>query len=64
MGDLLIYVVIVTLLGYLAIWVLDTLAPNHPKIIDGLIWVIVVHVSVLAAMRTFGISVPVIPRRC
>ena len=59
---LLLYVVIVVLLGYLAIWVLGHLAPGHPAIIDNIIWVVVVIVIVVVLLRAFGIADPAVPR--
>ena len=47
---LLIYIVLVALLGFLAVWVLGKLAPGHPAIIDNVIWVIVVIIIVLILM--------------
>ena len=59
---LLLYVVVVVLLGYLAVWVLGRLAPGHPAIIDNIIWVVVVIVIVVVLLRAFGIADPAVPR--
>ena len=60
--ELLIYVVVVVLIGWLAIWVLGQLAPGHPGIIDNIIWVVVVLIVVLVLVRAFGIVDPPVPR--
>jgi hypothetical protein len=61
---LLIYIVLVALLGFLAVWVLGKLAPGHPAIIDNVIWVIVVLIIVLQVLTAFGLlgSGPLVPR--
>lgn len=60
---LFVYIVIVALLGYLATWVLGTLAPGHPPIIDGVIWVIVVLVILVVLASAFGLGAgPMVPR--
>jgi hypothetical protein len=59
---LLIYVVLVVLIGYLAVWVMGHLAPGHPAIIDNIIWVVVVLVIVLVLARAFGIGDVAVPR--
>jgi hypothetical protein len=60
--ELLIYVVVVTLIGWLAIWVLGQVAPGHPAVIDRIIWVVVVLIIVLVLVRAFGIVDPAVPR--
>ena len=61
---LLIYIVVVVLLGFLAIWVLGQLAPSHPAVIDNVIWVIVVLIVVIEVLNAFGLlgAGPVVPR--
>jgi hypothetical protein len=61
MIGLFIYIVIVVLIGWLAIWILGRLAPGHPPIIDNIVWVVVVLMVVLILARAFGIygDVPV-----
>jgi hypothetical protein len=61
---LLIYIVIVALLGWLAVWVLGQLAPGHPGIIDNIIWVIVVLIIVMVLIQAFGLmgAGPTVPR--
>jgi hypothetical protein len=61
---LLIYIVLVALLGFLAVWVLGKLAPGHPAMIDNVIWVIVVLVIVLEVLSAFGLlgAGPLVPR--
>ena len=56
--ELLIYIVVVVLIGWLAIWVLGQLAPGHPAVIDKIIWVVVVLIVVLVLVRAFGIVDP------
>ena len=58
------YIVITALLGYLAIWVMGKLAPNHPPIIDQGVWVIVVLIIVFWVLTAFGLlnSGPMVPR--
>lgn len=51
---LLLYVVVVVLLGYLAVWVLGRLAPGHPAIVDNIIWVVVVIIIVFELLSAFG----------
>ena len=60
--ELLLYVVVVVLIGWLAIWVLGQVAPGHPPIIDRIIWVVVVLMIVLVLVRAFGIVDPTVPR--
>jgi hypothetical protein len=60
--ELLIYVVVVTLIGWLAIWVLGQVAPGHPAVIDRIIWVVVVLIIVLVLVRAFGLVDPQVPR--
>ncbi|HXJ74205.1 MAG TPA: hypothetical protein VNM37_15250 [Candidatus Dormibacteraeota bacterium] len=60
--ELLLYIVVVALIGWLAIWVLGQLAPGHPGIIDNIIWVVVVLLIVLVLVRAFGILDPPVPR--
>jgi len=62
MLGLLLYVVLVVLIGWLAVWVLGQLAPGHPGIIDNIIWVVVVLVVVLVLARAFGIGDVAVPR--
>ena len=62
MLGLLLYVVLVVLIGYLAIWVLGRLAPGHPALVDNIIWVVVVLVIVLVLARAFGLSDVAVPR--
>jgi hypothetical protein len=61
---LLLYIVVSALLGGLATWVLARLTPNHPPLIDNIIWVIVVIVIVVLVLSAFGIlgSGPMVPR--
>ena len=59
---LLIYIVLVVLLGYLAIWVLSQIAPGHPVLIDRIIWVAVVLIVVLVLLRAFGLADVAVPR--
>lgn len=53
---LLIYIVLVVLLAYLAIWVIGQLAPSHPAIIDKLIWIVAVLIVVMLLMQAFGLA--------
>jgi len=62
MIGLLLYVVVVVLIGYLAIWVLGKLAPGHPAIIDNVIWVLVVVVCILVVLRALGVADIPVPR--
>ena len=62
MLGLLVYVVLVVLIGYLAIWVLGRLAPGHPALVDNIIWVVVVLIVVLVLARAFGLSDVAVPR--
>lgn len=51
----LIYVVIVVLFGWVAVWVIGKLAPGHPVIIDNIIWVVVVLLIVLMLVQATGL---------
>jgi hypothetical protein len=61
---LLIYIVIVVLLVYLAVWVLGKLAPEHPPIVDNILWVVCVLIIVLMLLQAFGVmgSGPRVPQ--
>jgi hypothetical protein len=61
---LLLYIVVVVLLGYLAVWIIGKLAPSHPSIIDNLIWVVVVIIVVVIVLQAFGLwgGGPMVPR--
>jgi len=62
--ELFVYIVIVAVLGWLAVWVLGKLAPGHPGIIDNVIWVVVVLVIVVVLVQAFGLMGhdPQVPR--
>jgi hypothetical protein len=62
MLGLLLYVVLVVLIGYLAVWILGHLAPGHPPFIDNIIWVIVVVVVVITLANAFGLADTPVPR--
>ena len=61
---LFIYIVLVVLLGFLAVWVMGKLAPGHPAIIDSIVWVVVVLVIVVVLLQAFGLmgGGPIVPR--
>jgi hypothetical protein len=60
---LLLYIIIVVVLGYLAIWILGTLAPGHPPIIDAIIWILVVLIVIVVLAQAVGLgSGPMVPR--
>jgi len=56
MITLLLYIVLVVLLGWFAIWVLGNLAPGHPGIIDKIVWVVTVLFVVLIVAQAIGLS--------
>ncbi len=62
--ELFVYIVVVAILGFLAVWVLGRLAPGHPAIIDNVIWVVVVLVIVVVLIQAFGLvgHDPQVPR--
>ena len=62
MLGLLLYVVLVVLIGYFAVWILSQLAPGHPPFIDNIIWVVVVIVVVSVLMAAFGVRDVAVPR--
>jgi len=62
MLGLLIYVVLIVLIGWLAVWVLGQIAPGHPAIIDNIVWVAVVLMVVLVLVRALGIADVPVPR--
>jgi hypothetical protein len=55
MISLLVYVVVVVLIGWVAVWVLGRLAPGHPPIIDNIIWVLVVLFVILIVAQATGV---------
>jgi hypothetical protein len=59
---LLLYVVVVVLIGWVAVWVLGMLAPGHPAIIDNIIWVVVVLMCILVVARALGVGDVAVPR--
>ena len=54
--ELFIYIVIVVLIGYGAVWVLGKLAPGHPAIVDNIIWVVVVICVVIIMLQALGLT--------
>jgi hypothetical protein len=63
---LLVFIVIVVVCGYCAIWFLKWIAPSHPDIIDKLIWALVVGICLIRVAQAVGlvgqdIQVPHIP---
>ncbi len=54
--ELFVYIVIVAVLGFGAVWVLGKLAPGHPVIIDNIIWVVVVLVIAVVLLQAFGLA--------
>jgi len=59
-----IIAVVVVLLGWLAIYAIGTLAPGHPKMIDNIIWFVVVLVIIVMLLQALGLTGydPRIPR--
>jgi hypothetical protein len=62
--ELFIYIILVAVIGYVAVWVLGKLAPAHPAILDNIIWVVVVLVILLVLLQAFGVARfdPQVPR--
>lgn len=62
--ELFLYIVIVAVLGYCAIWLLSKLAPGHPAIIDNAVWVVVVIIIAVMLFQAFGLvgHDPQVPR--
>lgn len=56
--------VVLVALGYLTVLAAEKLAPNHPKIIDGIIWFVVVLVILVTLSNAMGLLHydPQIPR--
>lgn len=61
---LLIYIVIVVLLFYFAIWAIGKLAPGHPSIIDNGLWVLCALICLLIILQALGLmgAGPTVPR--
>jgi hypothetical protein len=59
-----VFIVIVVVLGWLAVWGLGQLAPGHPAIIDKIIWFVVVLLIVVVLFQAIGLvgHDPQIPR--
>jgi len=56
--------IVVVLAGWIAIFTLSKLAPDHPKMVDNIIWfvvVIIILVTLINAMGIFRFD-PQIPR--
>ncbi len=60
--QLLIYCVIVVLLIGAAIWVIGYLAPDHPPLIDRVLWVLGVVIVLLIVWQALGGHDIAIPR--
>lgn len=54
--ELLLYIIVVVLIGWAAIWLLGMLAPGHPAIIDNIIWVVVVICVALIFAEALGLT--------
>lgn len=59
-----VFVVIVVIMGYLAVLAIKKLAPDHPPIIDGIIWFVVIVLVVVVLAQAMGLTHydPRIPR--
>ena len=62
MIGLLLYIVVIVLICYLAVWVIGQLAPGHPVLIDKLIWVLCIVLVVLVLVNALGIGDVPVPR--
>ncbi len=62
--ELFVYIVLVVVLGFLATWAIGKLAPNHPAIIDNIIWFVVVLLVFVVLATAFGLTGfdPAVPR--
>jgi hypothetical protein len=62
--EFLFLVVIVVLIGWVAIYALDTLAPGHPAIINRIIWLVVVLIIIWTLVTATGLIAydPPLPR--
>lgn len=62
--EFLILTVVVVALGYLATLAAAKLAPNHPGIVDGIIWFVVVLIILVALANAMNLQHldPQIPR--
>jgi hypothetical protein len=54
--ELFVYIVIVVLLGGGAVWLIAYLKPDHPAMIDKLIWLVVIVLVVFALITAFGLA--------
>lgn len=54
--ELFIYLVLVVLIGYLAVWILGQWAPGHPSIIDKTIWIVVVLIVMVVVFQALGLT--------
>jgi hypothetical protein len=52
---LLVFVVVVVVCGYAAVWFLKWLAPTHPDIVDKLIWALVVIICGMKVAQAVGL---------
>ena len=62
MIGLLLYIVVVVLIGWVAVWVLGQLAPGHPALIDNIIWVVVVLIVLIVLAQALGLTDVAVPR--
>lgn len=61
-AQLFILIVFVALIGYAAVWALGKLAPSHPPIIDGVIWVVTVLLILVLVASALGLVDPKVPQ--
>ena len=48
--------VVVVLIGAAAVWVMGQLSPQHPQIIDKIIWFVVVLIIVVILINALGLT--------
>ena len=60
--ELFLYIAVIVLGGGAAIWIMGKLVPNHPPIVDSIIWVLVVIFVALLVIQALGLHDFQVPR--
>jgi hypothetical protein len=60
--SLLLTIVVVVLICWVAVWIIGSIAPGHPAVIDRMIWILCVVVVALVLIQAFGIADVPVPR--
>jgi hypothetical protein len=62
MVGLLLTIVVVVLICWVAVWIIGSIAPGHPAVIDRMIWILCVVVVALILVNAFGLVDVPVPR--